>query len=183
MSWLWTLLSVRSIRYDGTNLSAPILVCCKRCFVCFYGQKLSEVMKFTHVLGLSTRNLLILGELYLSGRKCSGKAGQDRLVRESLDAPQYQPGMSNWKRPEPRIYRAEESLLLNLHKNWTLSRCTEFYSVWQPWILKGLCKTGGEVSDRTKPLPCALLLSLSALSPGTRALLALIRHYEPKSKW
>ena len=98
-------------------MAAPVLVCCKIFSICFYGVKLNAVMKFTHVPGLNKGILLILGELYLSGRTCSEKAGQDRLVQKSLDSPQYQQEMSNWKRPEPWLSRAEKSLLLNLQKN------------------------------------------------------------------
>ena len=49
----------------------------------------------------------------------------------TLNAPQYQPGMRNWKRPESWSSRVEESLKRNLYKSWTLSRCTEFSSVRQ----------------------------------------------------
>jgi hypothetical protein len=146
-------------------MASPVLVCCKRFVVCFY-----RLMSFT------------LRELYLSGQKYFGEARQVWLVQNSLKAPQYKPGLRNWKRPEHWSFMVEESLKRSLYKTWTLSRCREFSSVRQPWVLQCLCKTGGEATVRAKiKLSCFRLLSLATLSEGTRAILELLRHYEPKT--
>jgi hypothetical protein len=74
-----------------------------------------KVLKFTHVYVLSGDNALSWRSVHMNGKKCSINAGYD--MQSTWDAPEHQPAMRHWTKPQPWFSSIEESLSQKLHKN------------------------------------------------------------------